>query len=260
MRQVPGDGQRSRDAAARDRAGADRPQPRRPPAGAARRLPRRSSSSSPSCSSSRSSRAGQTVDGAEKHVYYVALLLTAISSICFIAPTARHRLRFRERDLRWVVESSNRLMVAGLIALGGAIAAVLLLITMVVFSDGFAIAVCVAFAVVHRLGLVRRSADPRVGGRTEMSRLRWRSSTSTGPSSTPTTSTRSPGSGRFASTTSRRRSGGSTATSGWAAISSSPPSPATRSRRLTASRSATAEKRLYAELVGEVCAFEAPPS
>ncbi len=89
----------------------------------------------------------ETVDGAEKHVYYVALLLTAISSICFIAPTARHRLRFREGDLRWVVESSNRLMVAGLISLGAAIAAVLLLITMVVFSDGFAIAVCVVFAV-----------------------------------------------------------------------------------------------------------------
>ena len=89
----------------------------------------------------------ETVDGAEKHVYYVALLLTAISSICFIAPTARHRLRFREGDLRWVVESSNRLMVAGLVCLGGAIAAVLLLITMVVFSDGFAIAVCAVFAV-----------------------------------------------------------------------------------------------------------------
>jgi hypothetical protein len=88
----------------------------------------------------------ETVDGAEKHVYYVALLLTAISSICFIAPTARHRLRFREGDLRWVVESSNRLMVAGLVCLGAAIAAVLLLITMVVFSDAFAVAVCAVFA------------------------------------------------------------------------------------------------------------------
>ena len=88
----------------------------------------------------------ETVDGAEKHVYYVALLLTAISSICFIAPTARHRLRFREGDLRWVVESSNRLMVAGLVCLGAAIAAVLLLITMIVFSDSFAIAICAVFA------------------------------------------------------------------------------------------------------------------
>jgi VIT1/CCC1 family predicted Fe2+/Mn2+ transporter len=79
------------------------------------------------------------VDDTARHVYYGALVLTAISSVCFIAPTARHRLRFRERDLRWVVESSHRLMVAGLISLGGAIAAVLLLVTMVVFSDLFAL-------------------------------------------------------------------------------------------------------------------------
>ncbi|MCB0876769.1 MAG: hypothetical protein KDB46_11320 [Solirubrobacterales bacterium] len=79
------------------------------------------------------------VDGTAKRVYYAALLLTAISSVCFIAPTARHRMRFRERDLTWVVESSHRLMVAGLISLGGAIAAVLLLVTMVVFSDLFAL-------------------------------------------------------------------------------------------------------------------------
>ena len=79
-------------------------------------------------------------------VYFVALVLTAISSVCFIAPTARHRLRFRERDLEWVVDSANRLMVVGLICLGGAIAAVLLLVTMVVFSDAFAVIVCVLIA------------------------------------------------------------------------------------------------------------------
>ena len=33
------------------------------------------------------------VDSTEKHVYYVTLVLTAIASVCFIAPTARHRLR-----------------------------------------------------------------------------------------------------------------------------------------------------------------------
>lgn len=86
------------------------------------------------------------VDDPEKVVYFVALILTAISSICFISPTARHRLRFRERDLGWVVTSSHRLMVAGLICLGGAISAVLLLVTMVVFSDAFAIVVCALIA------------------------------------------------------------------------------------------------------------------
>ena len=65
------------------------------------------------------------------------------------------------------------------------------------------------------------------------------SSTSTAPSSTPTTSTRSRGTARFASTTSRRPSGVSTATSAWAATSWSPPSPARRSRSASATRSAS---------------------
>lgn len=82
------------------------------------------------------------VNQTEKVVYFVALVLTAISSICFIAPTARHRLRFREHDLEWVVDSASRLTVTGLVCLGGAIAAVLLLITMVVFSVAFAVVVC----------------------------------------------------------------------------------------------------------------------
>ena len=49
----------------------------------------------------------------EKRVYYVTLLLTATSSVCLIAPTARHRIRFRELDKQWIVETSNRLAIAG---------------------------------------------------------------------------------------------------------------------------------------------------
>ena len=56
-----------------------------------------------------------------------------------------------------MVDSSNRLMVTGLISLGGAIAAVLLLITMVVFSDTFAVVVCAVFAALILWGVVRRS-------------------------------------------------------------------------------------------------------
>lgn len=74
------------------------------------------------------------VTDTEKVVYFVTLLLTTASSICFIAPTARHRIRFRERDLEWIVATSNHLMIAGLAFLAGAIAGGLLLITMVVFS------------------------------------------------------------------------------------------------------------------------------
>jgi hypothetical protein len=86
------------------------------------------------------------VTDVQRHIYYVTLLLTAASSICFIAPTARHRIRFRSQDLEWVVRSSNRLMVAGLAFLAAAIAAALLLISMVVFDTALAIVVAAVTA------------------------------------------------------------------------------------------------------------------
>lgn len=88
------------------------------------------------------------VTEAEKVIYFVALLLTALSSICFIAPTARHRIRFRDQDLWWVIESSNRLMIAGLAFLAGAITFALLLITMVVFSVTAAVVVASVAALI----------------------------------------------------------------------------------------------------------------
>jgi VIT1/CCC1 family predicted Fe2+/Mn2+ transporter len=83
----------------------------------------------------------------ETTVYYVTLLLTAFSSLCLIAPTARHRMRFRELDKRWVVETSNRLAIAGLVLLAGAICGVLMLITHFVYDSTLTAIVVVAFAV-----------------------------------------------------------------------------------------------------------------
>jgi hypothetical protein len=71
----------------------------------------------------------------EKTVYYVTLLCTAASSVLLIAPTARHRIRFRELDKRWIVETANRLAIAGLAFLGAAIVGVILLISHVVYDD-----------------------------------------------------------------------------------------------------------------------------
>ena len=84
----------------------------------------------------------------QKVIYFVTLLLTAASSICFIAPTARHRIRFRDQDLEWVIRGSNRLMVAGLGFLAAAITSALLLVTMVVFSTAAAIVVAATVGVV----------------------------------------------------------------------------------------------------------------
>jgi len=75
-----------------------------------------------------------TVTKFEETVYYVTLVLTAAASVFLIAPTARHRMRFRERDKEWIVKSSNALAIAGLALMGAAICGAILLITSVVYD------------------------------------------------------------------------------------------------------------------------------
>ena len=70
----------------------------------------------------------------EKTIYYITLLLTAGACVCLIAPTARHRIRFRNLDKEWIVRTSNRLAIAGLGLRGAAICGALLLISHVVYD------------------------------------------------------------------------------------------------------------------------------
>jgi hypothetical protein len=83
----------------------------------------------------------------EKNVYYVALIATALSGICLMSAPARHRLRFREMDKEWVVDSSHKFTIAGLALLGIAITTVILLVSHVVFSPGTAIVATIVIAV-----------------------------------------------------------------------------------------------------------------
>ena len=71
----------------------------------------------------------------EKTVYYVTLLLTAGACICLISPTARHRMRFRELDKEWIVNTSNRLAITGLALMGAAITGALLLVSSVIYDS-----------------------------------------------------------------------------------------------------------------------------
>ncbi|MFI5123485.1 MAG: DUF6328 family protein [Vicinamibacteria bacterium] len=89
----------------------------------------------------------ETVTQFERTVYYVTLLLTAGASVCLIAPTARHRMRFRELDKEWIVRSSNRLAIAGLALMGGAICGALLLVSHVVYDSAVVGIVPAAFGV-----------------------------------------------------------------------------------------------------------------
>jgi Family of unknown function (DUF6328) len=90
------------------------------------------------------------IDGVEKALFYATLLCTALSTICFIAPSATHRLRFHQRDRQYVIETANKYAIAGLVFLAVAIALALVMITDVLY-DGAAI---FAFPVVIALLLV----------------------------------------------------------------------------------------------------------
>ena len=70
----------------------------------------------------------------ERIVYFVTLLLASLSALCMIAPSAQHRLLFRQDDKRHIVFTSNRIMIAGLAFLALAMCGCLLLIATTLFG------------------------------------------------------------------------------------------------------------------------------
>jgi len=70
----------------------------------------------------------------QRDVFYGVLLATAVSTTCLIAPTATHRLRFHQRDRAYIVQSSNRLLIGGLVFLSLAIVGAVALITDYIFG------------------------------------------------------------------------------------------------------------------------------
>ena len=64
----------------------------------------------------------------------VALLAAAIATVLLIAPAAQHRILFRQKDKDKLLRRSNVYAVAGLIVLGLAICAAILLVVDVLFS------------------------------------------------------------------------------------------------------------------------------
>ena len=70
----------------------------------------------------------------ERDVFYITLVAATLSAACLIAPSAAHRVLFHQSQRTWLIESANRLMLAGLGFLAIAIGAAFLLITDVLFD------------------------------------------------------------------------------------------------------------------------------
>jgi hypothetical protein len=81
----------------------------------------------------------------QRYVYYATLLTTAVALVFLLAPSAYHRLRFREGDKDAMVRKGNREAIAGTGAIALAFTGVLYLITDLVFSTQAAIAVVLGF-------------------------------------------------------------------------------------------------------------------
>jgi hypothetical protein len=81
------------------------------------------------------------ITGFQKDVYFAILVATAISTACFIVPTAYHRLNFRKREKEQILISSNKFAIAGIMSLALSMVGVLVLIADIVYSGAAAVVV-----------------------------------------------------------------------------------------------------------------------
>ena len=107
-------------------------------------------------------RFGQT-NTLQRTTFFVAFLCTAVASILLIAPTALHRLLFREGDKERILKTSNKLTIAGSLFLAVAITAVVFLISDVLYGSPASwitagVIGALAFGIWYALPLSRRGS------------------------------------------------------------------------------------------------------
>jgi hypothetical protein len=101
----------------------------------------------------------------QRTVYFVTLLLATAATACLIAPTAHHRIEFRQQDKKRIVFSATKLAIIGLALLALAMTGAVLLITDFLYhSDTVAIVaagVALLFAILWFAWPVKRLLDSR---------------------------------------------------------------------------------------------------
>lgn len=70
----------------------------------------------------------------QRELYFGILLCTALATALLIAPSANHRILFRQRDKEHLVRVSNRLTLVGLAVLAVALTGAVLLISDILFK------------------------------------------------------------------------------------------------------------------------------
>ena len=94
----------------------------------------------------------ETLTEIQEGLYYGILLLAALSTALFIAPTAGHRILFRKQQKEYLVVAANRLALLGLAVLAVAMCGVIALISDVLY-DGAVVWVATSAAALIFLSL-----------------------------------------------------------------------------------------------------------
>ena len=70
----------------------------------------------------------------QRQTYFFTLLSSAVATAALTAPTAYHRLNFRRRDKRHIVDTASRFTLVGLVALSFAMTSAVVLVTDFLFG------------------------------------------------------------------------------------------------------------------------------
>jgi hypothetical protein len=90
----------------------------------------------------------ERVTETQKTLFYATLLATTVSTICLIAPSATHRLRFHQSDRVYIIETANKYTIAGLVFLGVAIVLAVTMVTDFIYDTWIVYAAPAAIAAV----------------------------------------------------------------------------------------------------------------
>jgi hypothetical protein len=93
----------------------------------------------------------ERVTGVQKDAFMVALLSTLAGSVLLIAPTAWHRILFREHDKERLLQISNVFAIAGALFLAIGMSASVFLVTDFIYSGGVASIATAASALLFAL-------------------------------------------------------------------------------------------------------------
>jgi hypothetical protein len=100
----------------------------------------------------------------QKNVYFFCFICTALASVLLIAPSAYHRIRWRQHDKEQMLMTSNRLTIAGTACRALGMTGTVFLITDLLFASTAAAFVAGAIALAfawfwYGLPLMRRLRD-----------------------------------------------------------------------------------------------------